>query len=257
MTLQEMKERVQQLGLTFQQVSEFTHIPLNSLEDIFQKVPYSLTFQYYQSLEKFLRNENPLCIREESVYHAEEQQGNYTLEDYYALPEECRVELIDGVFYDLNAPAPVHQIIAGNIYAGLLHYIEQKKGTCIPIMSPADVQLDKDDKTMLQPDLFIICDRDQILSTHLYGAPDFIVEVLSKSTRKKDMKIKLNKYRNAGVREYWMIDPKARQVLVYVFSREANPVIYGFDAKIPVNIFQDDCMIDFQEIYDYIRFLYQ
>lgn len=257
MTLQEMEERIKQLGLSFQQISEFTHIPPDSLENIFRNVPYSLTFHYYQALETFLKNFNPICIHEKSSYHAEKKQGDYTLDDYYALPEECRVELIDGIFYDLNAPAPIHQIIAGNIYAKLLSYITEKGGSCIPIMSPTDVQLDMDDKTMLQPDLFIVCNRDQILSTHLYGAPDFVLEVLSKSTRRKDMKIKLNKYKNAGVREYWMVDPAAQQVIVYVFADPVNPVIYGFDAKVPVNIFGNDCVIDFQEIYDYISFLYK
>ena len=84
-----------------------------------------------------------------------------------------------------------------------------------------------------------------------------MIEILSPSTRKKDMVIKLNKYMNAGVREYWMVDPDKRNVIVYDFEHDNYLMIYGFDAKIPVNIWDGDCEIDFQEVYDYVRFLYE
>ena len=77
------------------------------------------------------------------------------------------------------------------------------------------------------------------------------------STRRKDVTIKLNKYIAAGVREYWIIDPDQCRVLVYDFSAAIYPVIYGFDRKIPVAIWDGDCVIDFQEVYDYIYFLYE
>ena len=71
---------------------------------------------------------------------------------------------------------------------------------------------------MVQPDVVIVCDRDKIEDRCIYGAPDFVIEVLSKSTRKKDTVIKLNKYMNAGVREYWMIDSAQKKVIVYDFE---------------------------------------
>lgn len=141
--------------------------------------------------------------------------------------------------------------------ARLLAYVTSKKGACLPIVSPVDVQLDCDDKTMVQPDVIIVCDRNKVIGHCVYGAPDFIVEILSPSTRRKDMVIKLNKYMNAGVKEYWMIDPKKKSVLVYDFANDNYPMIYGFDAKVPVNLWNGDCEIDFQEIYDYVRFLYE
>ena len=81
--------------------------------------------------------------------------------------------------------------------------------------------------------------------------------MLSKSTKKKDSVIKLNKYLNAGVREYWMIDPDKKKVIVYDFAYDEYPIIYGFDAKVPVGIWNGDLEIDFAEVYDHVRFLYE
>ena len=127
----------------------------------------------------------------------------------------------------------------------------------MPFVAPVDVQLDKDNRTMVQPDVLVVCDQSKMKEHCVYGAPDFVVEVLSKSTRKKDMYLKLDKYRNAGVREYWMVDPKSKRVIVYEFENEDRPVIYEFDGKIPVGIYDGKCVIDFEEIYQSIDFLYQ
>ena len=79
--------------------------------------------------------------------------------------------------------------------------------------SPVSVQLDEDDRTMLQPDVVVCCDRDKILRSHVYGAPDMVIEILSPSTRKKDMGIKTEKnYITARVREYWMVDPDKKKL---------------------------------------------
>ena len=183
--------------------------------------------------------------------------GEYTLTDYYQIPDERRVELIDGVIYDMSAPGCDHQLIAGLIHARLLAHVSSRKGTCLPMISPVDVQLDCDEKTMVQPDVVVVCDRSKVIRRCIYGAPDLVIEILSPSTRRKDVTIKLNKYIAAGVREYWIIDPDQCRVLVYDFSAAIYPVIYGFDAKIPVAIWDGDCVIDFQEVYDYIHFLYE
>jgi Uma2 family endonuclease len=83
-----------------------------------------------------------------------------------------------------------------------------------------------------------------------------IVEILSISTRSKDMYTKLSKYKNAGVREYWMVDPLKKKVIVYHFENGDEIALYGFDAKIPVGISGGELVIDFAEIYDEIRYLY-
>ena len=201
--------------------------------------------------------QNADMVKESATYYAGKKQGEYTLEDYYALPEEQRVELIDGVFYDMASPLSIHQLLVGEIYGKLKEYIKKKEGKCIPFVSPTDVQLDCDDKTMVQPDVFVVCDRDKITRKGIYGAPDFIVEVLSNATKKKDMYIKLMKYLNAGVKEYWMVDPEKKIVLVHDFQKDNDVKLYGFDTRIQVGIFDGDCQIDFGEIDEYVSFLYE
>lgn len=174
------------------------------------------------------------------------RQGNYTLSDYYALPDEQRVELIDGVLYDMATPTYAHQFLVGSIYAQMLAFHNKRKGSCIPVIAPFDVQLDRDDKTMIQPDVMIICDRSKIIKRCVYGAPDLVVEVLSPSTRKKDMSLKLSKYITAGVREYWIIEPDNRKVIVQSFENDTIN-IYGFDDLIPVGIWNGECRIDLKD----------
>ena len=178
-------------------------------------------------------------------------QGHYTLEDYYALPDDIRAELIDGVLFIMNAPTIRHQNIGGFVYTQFFNYIRKKKGACLPFISPVDVQLDCDNRTMVQPDVAILCDRSKCIDRCIYGAPDFIMEVISKSTRKKDMAIKLNKYQNAGVKEYWIVDPYKEIILVYTFEKEHLYTIYSFDSKIPIDIWNGELEIDFKEVREF------
>lgn len=202
-------------------------------------------------------NDKVNMVKEEAVVYGAKRQGEYTLEDYYAIPDEKRVELIDGVIYDMAAPTFAHQQIGFLMGWQLKNFVSKKKGTCIPGVAPIDVQLDCDDKTMVQPDVIVICDRDKVINRCVYGAPDFVVEVLSPSTSKKDSLLKLRKYKAAGVREYWMVDPDKKKVVVYDWSKSEVPTVYGFDAKVPVGIFNGECEIDFAEIYQEIAFLYE
>jgi Uma2 family endonuclease len=139
----------------------------------------------------------------------------------------------------------------------LLSHVLDRRGKCLPMISPIDVQLDCDNRTMVQPDVVIVCDRDKVIERCIYGAPDFVIEVISRSSARRDAVIKLNKYMAAGVREYWIIDPDRQKVLVYRFQKEEYPLIYGFDAQIPVEIWDDGFAIDFREVYEHIRFLYE
>ena len=170
------------------------------------------------------------------------KQGEYTLKDYYNLPEDKRFELIDGVIYDMTAPTTIHQSILGRVHANLLYHIDAKGGQCIPMISPVDVQLDCDDKTMVKPDVIIVCDRSKIIRRCVYGAPDFVIEVLSKYSKKKDMFIKLNKYLNASVREYWIVDPDKKVVMIYDFEHD-DYRLASFDDKIPVSVLDNECII--------------
>ncbi len=253
MTIQEMKEKKKELGFSNAKLSELSGVPIGTLQKIFSGETTSPRYETIRALESVLdvnhyRHPFPQSdgVREAGVEYgsAVRTQGQYTLEDYYKLPDDQRVELIDGVFYDMAAPATVHQLLAGEIHRQIANYIIGKKGTCIPFISPVDVQLDCDEKTMLQPDVAIVCDRSKIIRRCIYGAPDFMLEVISPSTKRKDFTIKLSKYMNAGVREYWLVDPYKQMVFVYFFESETCcPGIYPIDDSIPVNIYEGDLQI--------------
>ena len=201
MTLEEMKVRKKELGYTYEQISRLSGVPLGTVQKIFSGVTSTPRYDTLLALERILAEPENSSVGESQTAYTARRQGEYTVEDYYRLPDDQRVELIDGVLYDMSSPASIHQIMVGLIHARLLAYVLSQKGTCLPIVSPVDVQLDCDNKTMVQPDVIIVCDRDKVIGRCVYGAPDFIVEILSPSTRRKDGVIKLNKYMNAGVKE--------------------------------------------------------
>ncbi|MCC8106657.1 MAG: Uma2 family endonuclease [Clostridiales bacterium] len=189
-------------------------------------------------------------------YAASKHQGEYSLEDYLALPDDQRVELIDGTFYDMSAPSLIHQAISGRLLIHFSNYIAGNRGSCMAFTAPVDVQLDCDDKTIVQPDVLIICDPSKLRRERVYGAPELVVEVLSPSTSKKDRLLKLTKYKKAGVREYWIIDPDRKRVFVYEFEKGDGCRIYSFEDSVPVGIYNGDCMVDFAQIYEEIQGLY-
>ncbi|MCD8241561.1 MAG: Uma2 family endonuclease [Lachnospiraceae bacterium] len=269
MTVDEMRKRKKELGYTNEMISEWSLVPLGTVQKIFSGATESPRYETMRALERALdapwltqreQTADSLMVRESAPAYGtarQKVQGEYMLKDYYELPEERRVELIDGVIYDMAAPTSVHQILISEIRDILQSYIRSKDGKCIAMVSPLDVQLDCADRTMVQPDVVVVCDRSKIILRCIYGAPDLVVEILSKSTRKKDMFVKLNKYMNAGVREYWIVDPKQKRVIVYHFETDDCPAIYDFSAKIPVGIFGGDCEVDFQQIYEYVEFMYE
>ena len=256
MTVEEMKQRKKELGYSNEKLSELSGVPLGTVQKVLAGVTRSPRYETLIALERVLKKQTDR-IGEELPEMSEKRQGDYTVEDYYLIPKERRVELIDGVIYDMASPTAIHQILSTELCNIIRSYISKQKGRCIVMAAPMDVQLDCDDKTMVQPDVMVVCDRDKITSKCIYGAPDLAVEILSDSTKKKDMYVKLGKYMEAGVREYWLVDPNRKKVIVYDFEAEVTPVIYGFSSKVPVGIFGGECEVDFADIYEYISFLYE
>ncbi len=270
MTIQQMIDAKNRSGFTYEQISTLSGVPLGTVQKVLGGITASPRYETLLALERVLAPENePGGLREDTPAYgcntgsdyitegstALKKQGEYTIEDYYALPDEQRVELIDGVFYDMSAPTTIHQIIGLGIANQIKNYISSNKGQCVPLISPCDVQLDMDNKTMIQPDFMIVCDRSKIIRLRVYGAPDFIVEVLSPSTRKKDMSLKVSKYENAGVREYWLIEPDKQVIVVYTFEGEGSISFYSFKDKVPVYIYDGKCEVDFAPILEDIEFL--
>ncbi len=266
MTIAEMKERKIQLGYTNEMIAELSGVPLSTVQKIFAGVTEKPRYETLRAIESVLGGPQGGAGRvcEEASPYMAKRQGEYTIEDYFKIPDERRVELIDGVIYDMTAPFSVHQMIQGEIYYTISTFIKKNGGKCIAGISPFDVLLNAgrvdENRTMVQPDVIVVCDRSKVTRTRIEGAPDFIVEILSPSTKKKDAFIKLHKYEDAGVREYWMVDPDKKKIITYVFDREEDdiyPTIYGFGDRVPVAIFDNRCQVDFAEIYEGTKFLYE
>lgn len=171
---------------------------------------------------------------------------SYTIEDIYALPDGQRAELIDGELFMMAAPGRVHQrlvmLLSNNIY----NYIQGNKGNCEVYPSPFAVFLEADDKIYLEPDISVICDKTKFTDEGCNGAPDWIIEVVSPSSKRMDYYIKLFRYRTAGVREYWIVDPMKKNIMVYNFEHDEIGD-YTFSDKVKAGIY-DDFVIDFSEI---------
>ena len=165
------------------------------------------------------------------------KNDHYTSEDYWNLPEEERAELINGKFYDMAPPSRIHQKLVSKLTALLNQYIADHHGSCEVYPAPFAVNLDADDKDWVEPDVSVICDPNKLTDRGCSGAPDLIIEIVSPSSRKMDYSLKNMIYSQAGVREYWIVDPAKEKVVVYCYENDSDPCLYSFDADIPVGIY--------------------
>ena len=167
------------------------------------------------------------------------QEKVSTIDDIYALPDGERAELIDGKIYNMAPPKRIHQKLVSELTQFIGSYIKSQNGSCEIYPAPFAVFLNNDDKTYVEPDISVICDKDKLNDYGCNGAPDWIIEIISPSTEQMDYGIKLFKYRTAGVREYWIVNPSTRTVNVFDFENDAGTTQYSFDDKIAVCIYDD------------------
>ncbi|MBR4027714.1 MAG: Uma2 family endonuclease [Lachnospiraceae bacterium] len=170
-----------------------------------------------------------------------------TLQQYESLPEDVRAEVFDGQIYYMSSPSQAHQTILTELLVTIRNYIKSKNGKCLVFPAPFDVKLFDNPLTIVQPDIMIICDKDKLNGKRCNGSPDFVIEIVSPSNAADDYIKKLYYYKNAGVREYWIVDPQRKIVTVNYFEKNMLSVQYSFNATIKVNIY-DDLYIDFSEI---------
>lgn len=170
----------------------------------------------------------------------------YSYADYLTWPEEERWELIEGIAYDMTpAPTPKHQEILGELFRVLANWLQGNK--CRVYMAPFDVRLagadtpDSEIDKVVQPDISVVCDPQKIDSRGCLGAPDMIIEILSPSTLKKDMGIKLALYERFGVKEYWVVYPLDEIVMVFLLENGMyrKPTVYSVPDEIPVKLFAE------------------
>lgn len=170
----------------------------------------------------------------------------YTIADIEALPEGERAELIDGKMYMMATPTAAHQRMIGFLFYEIRSYIKDKNGDCEVILSPFGVYLNEDD-TYVVPDLIVVCDKNKIDNKGCHGGPDFVVEIVSPSSRRMDYALKLFKYRTYDVREYWIVDTEKSRVQVYDFEH-GDMKEYTFSDRVPVEIYGGDLEIDFTQM---------
>ena len=140
---------------------------------------------------------------------------------YKTWPEDERWELIEGYAYNMSpAPNTNHQRLVMAISGEIYNYLKGKPCKVFP--APFDVRLsemdypeDQDIETVVQPDIVVICNESKIDKKGCIGAPDLVVEILSPSTGYKDETNKLALYEKHGVREYWIVNPDAKYIMIY------------------------------------------
>ena len=166
----------------------------------------------------------------------------YTHEDILSLPEGRRAEIIDGVWYDMATPNYRHQKILAALERKLWEYIEKKGGECEVLFAPFALFLTESKRNWLEPDIMVVCDRDKIKDDGCHGAPDLVIEITSPSTVKKDMGVKLFKYRTEGVGEYWIVNPDKELTTVYNFDENIDKIggeLIGFDEELVSSLYTD------------------
>lgn len=174
------------------------------------------------------------------------EYGDYfTYKQYRDWPDEERWELINGVAYNMcAAPSTEHQRVSRKLLRLIDNYLDGKP--CEIFHAPFDVRLpegkeiDDDISTVVQPDLAIICDPSKLDARGCKGAPDFIIEILSPHTGKKDRQEKRLLYAQHGVKEYWIVSPYYQLVETYILSEERNYItggVYNIEDIVKTDLF--------------------
>ena len=222
MTFEQMLSKKKEKGYSCRMLSELSGVPLSTVQKIFSGVTKNPRHETIDALEAVLwdavtpyqalragydpsKYAEPLYLHDaDAAYAADHPEktsipsgGGHTVEEWYELPEDILCELIDGVFYELGTPSISHQRILGELFVQFRNCILDHASDCEVLFAPTGVRLDRDNRTMVIPDLLVFCGHEFLNDRYFDGAPDLVVEILSPSTRKKDMTIKMSKYRNA------------------------------------------------------------
>ena len=171
------------------------------------------------------------------------QRKEYTIEDIYSLSEGTRAELIDGQIYYMVPPTRRHQKLLLSISHTIADYIDKKGSSCEVDIAPFAVFLNEDDRNYVEPDISVICDTNKLTDRGCSGAPDWIIEIVSPASKRMDYYNKLFKYRTAGVKEYWIVDPDKSRIIVYNFEQSTMEE-YSFTDSVKAGIYSD-LLIDF------------
>jgi len=185
------------------------------------------------------------------------EEDRFTYADYLTWDDDQRWELIDGEAFCMSpGPNRLHQKWLGELHRQIANYLEERP--CEVYIAPFDVRLqdlpdasDEDTITVVQPDIMVVCDSDKLDDRGVKGAPDLVVEIISPSTAKRDITVKHQLYQRHGVKEYWLLYPNDRTLLVYKLSEEgiyAQPKVFGEGDVVPVPLL-GDLVIDLGKVF--------
>ena len=285
MTREEMLKIKAERGYSAAQLSEYTGVPLGTLTKILSGQTKNPRVDTMKQIEDFFRQRSwlpgdlysyqgeeipkreipgyspetgentPWMLCEKAVAYGAplKEQGEYTFSDLEKLPEGRLYELIDGMLFDMATPSWIHQKIGEEVFLAIHQHIRDHKGKCMVSLAPVGIFLDGNrDSTYVIPDLFVVCDRSKLRKDSILGAPDFVLEVISPSTAAKDKIVKATKYMDAGVREYWIIDPYKNKLVVYDYSGPQTHIL-PLEGKYAIGIFEEELLIDLDRIREIIE----
>lgn len=308
MDIKELRKKKRELGLTNDRVSELSGVPLSTVQKAFAGTtsrPREETLlrieraiiQYEINKKRAVYELKPddsswidetdlLELYDEyktvipgSGYDKSDEfklplkkQGEYTLHDFYSMPPDKRIEIIDGVMIYMDAPTNKHQLIVKEINRRIDEHISANNMDCVTLMAPIDVMLENDNRNMVEPDIVVLClkededidaaDKDSKnadedseynegglypYAKFINAVPDWVIEVVSPGSRSTDLGFKQKKYMSVGVKEYWAVDHEKETIIVSTATEEYIR-IYPLRSIVPVSISDGSFSIDFTEL---------
>ena len=190
-------------------------------------------------------------IREEEALYLTNRKMTYSQFVAYTEDSDFRYELIDGEVYLLASPSFDHQNITVKLLSHFLNFLNDKP--CDILVAPLDVRLKRDEAdqniNVVQPDLLVICDKENIEDGKYMGTPLLVIEILSPSTRSKDMLKKLDLYKDSGISEYWVVDPEQKLIHIYALKDKDLENFATFKGEELTSFCYPELKIDTQAIF--------
>ena len=249
MDISKLRQLKKDSALTNAEIAELSGIPFSTVNKIFSGATPNPRYGTLLAIEQVLTakqklpfvydeiRQEPCLVRESAPAYCYTARS-YSHRDIDALSEGTHAELINGKLYLLATPTRIHQFLVGELFFAIKSHIRENNGSCHVYASPFAVRLFEDDSTYVEPDLAIICNKDKLTERGCNGAPDITIEIVSPGNANHDYVTKLAKYQQAGVREYWIINPELQKTLVMNFKNPAHTGEYIFDETITSGVLE-------------------
>lgn len=260
MNLSELRQLKKNANMTNAEIAELSGIPFSTVNKIFSGATPNPRYGTLLAIEQVLTakqklpfvydeaKQEPCLVRESAPAYCYTARS-YNHDDIDALSEGTHAELINGKLYLLATPTRIHQFLVTELIFVIKTHIHKNNGGCHVYTSPFAVRLFADDSTYVEPDVTVICNKDKLTEKGCNGAPDIAIEVVSPGNANHDYVTKLAKYQQAGVREYWIINPENSKTLVMNFENPANTGEYDFEETITSGVLEglEICIKDLLE----------